>query len=1353
MNASQKTYKRTRGPFDVDFSDEGSQFFIDPSEELRSASTATGFDVSRVEKKFKRRYSSLQRAYEQRLSSILNQIPQLVRERFEQDEIVQTLRQDSSTCAFIPNRTEEIMKETVLDEKEMFIERLVEQCALHESSEHQLKSENQTLYVQLNQHKLNTKQQHQKTQSLQHQLLELSQQYRQLEDQTVAERAIYEEKLKQTTEQSEFGQRSSLENERKVFEREIRSLHAKLQEEQSKHQQTKQKMKERESLLEKSMHDDDISKFNLQKRADEARQQMERMREKMGLIEEENDELEEKYQALGKQVEMLLEEEAQANKQIVTRLHSKKKKLADDLAREKDKSKQYLSELEAARKELQNTQEKMLAYDSKCADLQVLLTEQKMKSTRRMSELEAEIAQVIRTTNESLEMEKITSEELQDQLRQQREMYETKIQHLQTSLSSYKESTSWNLQNGGGNGGQLDDLQAEFDSMVQKQQKDVQYAQVEAKKNIKQAQKEALLHAQNNSNAATSELFQSLLRSRLEEQAMVLKSTHISKMDHETAVKKAVEKAKEGFKEKTNQQLKELEEKKANEFKMTMLNVRQGIKKLETELVDVKQKNTAAEMGLEKTKKRLEEASDALGSERKMKTSLSSQLDEATTNIGRLKSLLEDSTSKLKELQDMKLKHDSAVNENEIFRQRLDEKETALEELQNRMREEMTETAKRHANDLESEQASHFAIVQEKDKYIHQLEERIDRLKDQVLQQQNEQKRQVEEIQVEGRMKWTELNQEYEKLSEKMSKQLDENTKLKLERSELKQAFDLIQQGLKEKQKKLDEAREEKSLLRNGLEKGKRVTKQQYVALRHMKSQLGQLREELANVRKGTRMDLDGLAMEMSRSYNTIELKLLETFRTNEAKKDSLIQSKLSELETQFAKEKVQLEAQQHQSVHEVALEKSKFELIMQKKENEIQRLKNEVEILEKVKGAQEKQLTRFEKDTNTDQIGQAKLLKEFRQSHYNTTDFYSQVLVIVCHAIHLYDRDKEIIHEMQTYWNKSDTLSDYKLVSPVLIQKFQTSLSNALGQLKQTVEKPLKEELTALQVSVGLISRTEGNGSETLATKLFESQKRLKDLEYQLQVKGREVKSMEQKITEIKKTTECQAITTESEIKTLKDVIDEEKSRRKSELQHQAERYEKQITQAKEYHLDERERVVEEYRHILAGLESRLKVEQKKSQELRDQLFQQAEMAEKSVQGAHQANRELAAELECRRQDVKSAEIALRDANDTTHRLLRSSSSLPRESGKYDYGVSKLSRTVDMTELSHLMEKTLREMDLDSSSSDLDSSARALKRRVRRQSELFQQKVNRAKGSKRYSTNSRIISSPRGRLSLHDLE
>ena len=244
-----------------------------------------------------------------------------------------------------------------------------------------------------------------------------------------------------------------------------------------------------------------------------------------------------------------------------------------------------------------------------------------------------------------------------------------------------------------------------------------------------------------------------------------------------------------------------------------------------------------------------------------------------------------------------------------------------------------------------------------------------------------------------------------------------------------------------------------------------------------------------------------------------------------------------------------------------------------QKFQNEVHLLKSRIHELENIKEGHETKVAQLEKELSQGQTGQHQALKDLRDTHYKVTDFYSQVLVGLSHVIHISESDKNAIHEMQSYWNKNDT-SDHRVVAPGLVQRFQSGLKKALMRFKTEVEKPVREELRALQISVGLIeaSAIDSKGEklkETLSSKLFEAQRRVKEVEYELDIESRKVKALEQQIAKQQKSTETSIIATESELRTLRGVIDEEKNQRKTELRLQADRYEKKLAETKVHYHD----------------------------------------------------------------------------------------------------------------------------------------------------------------------------------------
>lgn len=414
----------------------------------------------RFEKKFKQRYKTLHDIYERRLGSLLEQIPAL-RVSLEKDPALHTLSHDADTRGYVSERVNEIIDSHVSDEKERFIQTLAHECSRKDMKLTELRIAKQELVMQSKHLREFAQNQSSLKHKLESELQELEYQLRDSQ-RTVANQAQALKKLEHQVQRQDRAFQSKDQDRAEQHERVSREMeHLKAQSkelERVNHELVSQieayqgqEQHDREKRKQRRVDFDELEQrqAQLQQQLGQMGQELEQSNHQVVQLEQQNQKYKRKYEHLGNQVELLIEESAQEQHHEIQDLLQHKKTLEHEIHMEREKVAKHQQDSVTREKQYQvHEQEwdrKWLELEGAYADLKVIFADEKSKHHEKMKESQSELAQMIQESKIALEQEFHEKEALRDEISRQQHVYELKLNQLEMKVQWFMNTEAEDL--------------------------------------------------------------------------------------------------------------------------------------------------------------------------------------------------------------------------------------------------------------------------------------------------------------------------------------------------------------------------------------------------------------------------------------------------------------------------------------------------------------------------------------------------------------------------------------------------------------------------------------------------------------------------------------------------------------------------------------------------------------------------------------------------------------------------------------------------------------------------------------------------------------------------------------------
>ncbi|OQS03413.1 hypothetical protein THRCLA_04291, partial [Thraustotheca clavata] len=667
--------------------------------------------------KYRERYISLQQSYEARLLSLGSAFEAALRE-LHADESLTVLQQNDISRDFVGLRLHELVTHSLADEKEHFIKTLSEKLAkkdahlkeclveksMVDNQKKALLEDMQKVIEQIEALQRRFSSLKSEKDALEFNVRQLREENSLLSDQIVtkdneakawaAEKqsflAMQQEYVRMqamyTKDQSFYGQ-----NESKLTET-ITTLTSKLQASESEKAKLMQQCNEISLQLQeqqlKSTHAKETI-TNLTPRLQTTQEEVNRLTNALQRAQDDAVMWRQKYEAVGEQIDLLIQEQLH-EKELLTMTHDKELSRisselhqarsnaeADSIRWKKDKEtlQQQVNEREDAfRNALVNVQK----YEQQLKDFEISKTELKVALTKRISQLEQEIAAISKENQAAIAAERTAKDAIQEQFMSYKRSADVKLASLQASLQHQKDSSKreheaekrikWQEDAMKKHEAMLDTLKQKYEASIASLHDELSASKARASAELKRIehnirQEAAQLVQQENVKQESVQLERmrkevarlatvaSTAQSKVAEAAKTVPGGYISLSEHKAEIEKMTAQLTLKFESNSLQVKENWEEKKRNEFAGTIAEIQKELEQVKNELTEERKLRIENENALVLERKQTVQSRVALEEETQAKTLLIQRLEEATVNLGRLRQLVLDHQATQKDME------------------------------------------------------------------------------------------------------------------------------------------------------------------------------------------------------------------------------------------------------------------------------------------------------------------------------------------------------------------------------------------------------------------------------------------------------------------------------------------------------------------------------------------------------------------------------------------------------------------------------------------------------------------------------------------------------------------------------
>ncbi|KDO24408.1 hypothetical protein SPRG_09797 [Saprolegnia parasitica CBS 223.65] len=371
-----------------------------------------------------------------------------------------------------------------------------------------------------------------------------------------------------------------------------------------------------------------------------------------------------KYESVGDQIELLLQEQVHEKEllvlshekevgRVVAELHQARTNAEADANRWRkdfDSLEGRLTEREAA---LRAAMHEIQTLEAQIADLDVGRTETKVTLTKRIAQLEQEVAAVAREGQGALAAERKARESIQEQFASYKRMADVKLASLQTSLSHTQESAKrdaaaekrlkWQEDAMKKHEQMLDGLKSKYEASMASLHSELTSARTRA---MEETQR---LHSKHEEASQLQRMRQDVARlaatsahttSKVAEAAKTLPGSYVPLAEHKAEIDKITAQLTLKFESAQAKVKEEWHRQQQQAIEAAIADLRHELAAAHDELRTAQLEKTEATNALVLERKHNVQWAGSLEDERQAKTLLLQRLDEAAVHLGRLKQLV-----------------------------------------------------------------------------------------------------------------------------------------------------------------------------------------------------------------------------------------------------------------------------------------------------------------------------------------------------------------------------------------------------------------------------------------------------------------------------------------------------------------------------------------------------------------------------------------------------------------------------------------------------------------------------------------------------------------------------------------